>query len=404
MKILIYRWDIYPYEDIITTLKKQGHSVDVPVFGEINHLRDDGFEKKLANYLSIGKYDVVFSVNYFSTIARVCHNYHIYYISWTVDTPLISMQTDTVYYPENRIFTFDRKEWIEFQQKGVEHIYHLPLAGNPDRLFRFSDIASQQVSYTSDITSTQEYLYPVSFVGSLYHKNRYEEMCQVMPDYLCGYLDAAIEAQLHVSCGNLLSEMMSDSIFQEIKPYLTLEPGYEDYFSGREAQDNLLKLQFNTRVLCHKVASISRTQILNKLATRYPMHLFTTSDTSALSLVYTHPPVDYRTEMSAVFCASKINLNITSPNINTGIPLRVWDILSVGGFVLSDYRPEYDGLLQNGHDIVLFDGLEDLSQKVDYYLNHEEERRQIAQNGYERVLQGNNYSSRMETILHSIKP
>lgn len=387
MKILVFRWDIYPYEDIIETFKKQGHFVDVPAFSEINHLKDEAFEKALADCLSSNTYDFVFSVNYFSVIARVCHTFHIRYVSWNVDTPLISMQTDTVSYPENRIFTFDKKEWQEFRQKGIEHIYHLPLAGNPERLTDHSK---------------PDYRYPVSFVGSLYEKNRYDEMCRILPDYLCGYLDAAIEAQLHICCGNILSALMSDSVFQDILPYLKLEPGYENCFSEQYAQESLLKLQFNTRVLSHKVASLCRIHMLNRLAKQYPVHLFTTSDPSPLLQVHTHPPVDYQTEMSEIFHDSKINLNITSPNIESGIPLRVWDILSAGGFLLTDYRPEYDGLLKDGRDMVVFDGLEDLSRKVDYYLAHEEERCQIAENGYKQVLQIHNYQSRIQKMLHII--
>lgn len=387
MTILVYRWDIYPYDDIIDTFKKQGHSVDAPAFSEINHLKDAAFEKELAGRLSGGKYDFVFSVNYFSTIAGVCHACHVRYVSWNVDTPLISMQAETVFYPENRIFTFDRREYLEFRQKGVRQIFHLPLAGNPERL-RDSRAHSP--------------LYPISFVGTLYDKNRYEEMCRILPDYLCGYLDAAVEAQLHVSCGNILSAMLSDSIFQEIKPYLRMEPGYEDCFSLEEAQDILLKLQFNVRVLCHKAAASSRIRMLNTLAAEHPVHLFTTSDPSPLLHVNIHPPVDYQTEMSEIFYRSKINLNITSPNIESGIPLRVWDVLSAGGFLLTDYRPEYDGLLEDGRDIVLFDSLEDLSQKADYYLNHEEERCRIAENGHRCIRQKHNYMDRIKKILRTI--
>ena len=32
MKVLVYRWDIFPYDDIINELKEQGHIVDVLAF------------------------------------------------------------------------------------------------------------------------------------------------------------------------------------------------------------------------------------------------------------------------------------------------------------------------------------------------------------------------------------
>ena len=46
------------------------------------------------------------------------------------------------------------------------------------------------------------------------------------------------------------------------------------------------------------------------------------------------------TEMPLIFHGSKINLNTTSKPIRTGIPLRVFDIMGCGGFVLSNYQPE----------------------------------------------------------------
>ena len=60
MNILIYKWDIFPYNDIINELKKQGHSMDVLAFPVKNHIQDSAFEKKLAEYLENGSYNAVF--------------------------------------------------------------------------------------------------------------------------------------------------------------------------------------------------------------------------------------------------------------------------------------------------------------------------------------------------------
>ena len=60
---------------------------------------------------------------------------------------------------------------------------------------------------------------------------------------------------------------------------------------------------------------------------------------------------------------SKINLNFTIPNIKSGIPLRIWDVLGCGG-LSSDELPGRDSVLfQGGEDLVCFDGLEDLCEK-----------------------------------------
>lgn len=388
MKILIYRWNIYPYNDIINTFKEQGYSVDVPALSAKNHLEDKEFEQALTAELKKKEYDFVFSVNYFANIARVCHKLHVIYVSWTVDSPLISLLTPTVFYPENRIFLFDKAEYEKLRERGVKHVYHLPLAGSVHRYTPSFDDDQVQESY------------PVSFIGNLYDKNYYDALCSLLPDYLCGYIDAAMEAQLNIPCGNIFPYLITDDIFQSLKPYLKLDENFTSCFDTET--DDLLQIQFSTRVLCHKTASLIRIRTLNELARDFDIHLFTTSDTSPLRQVKIHPPVDYHTDMSHAFSHSKINLNMTAPNIESGIPLRAWDILSAGGFLLTDYRPEYDGLLENGHDMVIYENLTDLKQKVRYYLTHEEKRLEIAKNGHQRILQKHNYNDRIQKMLKKL--
>ena len=112
--------------------------------------------------------------------------------------------------------------------------------------------------------------------------------------------------------------------------------------------------------------------------------------------------VDYWSEMPKVFHESKINLNFTIPNIKSGIPLRIWDVLGAGGFLMTNYQAEIPLYFKEGEDLICFDGVEDLADKAGYYLEHEKERREIAHNGYEKVKQHHSYVNRIETILETI--
>ena len=49
-----------------------------------------------------------------------------------------------------------------------------------------------------------------------------------------------------------------------------------------------------------------------------------------------------------------------------------------------------------------FDGIEDLREKVSYYLEHEEEREQIAENGYKKVKEHHTYVNRIKDMLRMI--
>ena len=82
--------------------------------------------------------------------------------------------------------------------------------------------------------------------------------------------------------------------------------------------------------------------------------------------------------MPLVFSQSKINLNISLKTIKTGIPLRVADVMGCGGFVLSNYQQELEEYFVIGEECVVYENLQDMFLKAQYYLEHEEERKRIA--------------------------
>lgn len=383
MNILIYQWDIYQYEDIIQTLTKQGHQTDGLAFPISNIISDNEFDTALRQKLTTASYDLVFSVNFYSIIAAVCEEYQIPYASWTCDSPLISFQQPSVFSPYNYIFLFDYKEYQTLLQRGVKHAYYLPQAGlNLDNFLFYHPPVS--------------YDYEISFVGNLYDRNRYREMCFYLPDYLRGYMDAAIEAQKHVAGGNLLTGMLPDEILEKLADHSHVKNGANTLEE--------LKLHFATSVLAYKTTADIRTEALNMLAKDYDTNIFTASTGERLENVTIHPTVDYNLAMPLIFHLSKINLNFTLPSIENGIPLRVFDVLASGGFLLTDYREALLREFKDGTDLVVYDGMTDLKEKVAYYLKHDGIRREIASNGQTKVQQLHQYDTRLKKILHTIFP
>ncbi len=103
--------------------------------------------------------------------------------------------------------------------------------------------------------------------------------------------------------------------------------------------------------------------------------------------------------MPRIFHLSRINLNFTSKPIRTGLPLRVWDILGAGGFVLTNYQTEITEYFEPGKELETFASEDELLDKISYYLEHEEERRQIARNGYEKVKAEASFELRIRQML-----
>jgi conserved hypothetical protein len=391
----MYRWKAYNYRDIEQTFLLLGHTVDNIEQELGSYDVSPEFERVIEEKIRGTHYDMVFTVNYFPLISNVCERTGVKYVSWTCDNPLISMYHESVFHACNYIFTFDKTNYLEFRGMGVKHIWYLPLAVDTERMDALLGAPEkpERRNATQD-SEMRKYRGDVAFVGSLYERNSYDKIKNRLPEYLRGYFDAVMEAQLNISGANIVEPMLTTNILEQLQEYFQLEKS-EGSFSD-------LGLIFQTTVLGFKIAEIERRRALIELSKHYKVNVYSNSDVSDLLRIQYCGSVDYWSEMPKVFRMSKINLNFTIPNIKSGIPLRIWDVLGCGGFLLTNYQAEIPYYFKEGEDLVCFDGLEDLCEKVGYYLEHEEERKRIAWNGYRKVREKHSYIERIHTILDTV--
>lgn len=390
MKILFYEWNAYNLYDTRLTLEALGHEVIMLTRPLDNPEEDDAYTDWLMTLLRKEHYDFLFSINFFPVLAEACHSSGTLYVCWNCDSPLLALYHETVFYPENVIFTFDQSNCEEIKALGVTNIFHLPLAVNTDRLLAQLDFTRQPV-------------YPVSFVGSLYEKNSYDRIAHRLPPYLCGYLEGTMNAQCLISGGNLLDKLLTEDICLMLEDIMEYHKSVRSFAGVREL--------FSSTVLGFKTASLERHHNLHQLslylkshaADKEPLHLFTTDHAEDLPFVTVHGPIDYRTEMPQIFHDSYINLNMTIPNIRTGIPLRVWDVLGSGGFLLSNYQTEFDTVFKAGKMMDVFENEEELIDKTAFYLKQDTLRRKIARTGLELVTKEHNYTVRMAQLFSQLK-
>lgn len=428
MHILMYRWKAYNYRDIEQTFLLLGYTVDNIEQELGSYDVSPEFERVIEEKIRSTHYDMVFTVNYFPLISNVCERTGVKYVSWTCDNPLISMYHESVFHDCNYIFTFDKTNYLEFRGMGVKHIWYRPLAVDTERMdallgapeevrtagaahegMKTAGTVPEEIGTAESVPAEigkagrrkaaqdpemQKYRGDVAFVGSLYERNSYDKIKNRLPEYLRGYFDAVMEAQLNISGANIVEPMLTTNILEQLQEYFQLEKS-DGSFSD-------LGLIFQTTVLGFKIAEIERRRALIELSKHYKVNVYSNSDVSDLLRIQYCGSVDYWSEMPKVFRMSKINLNFTIPNIKSGIPLRIWDVLGCGGFLLTNYQAEIPYYFNEGEDLVCFDGLEDLCEKVGYYLEHEEERKRIAWNGYRKVREKHSYIERIRTILDTV--
>jgi spore maturation protein CgeB len=297
---------------------------------------------------------------------------------------VVELYSDSITNAWNRIFLFDRAQYDEFSPYNPECIFHLPLASNPAR---WKKVISNAIP-----ADVQRFSGDISFVGSLYtEKCRYDSLKRE-PDYLTGYLNGIMEAQLKVYGYNFLEEVLPDAIVDEFRNSLN------DFYvppSGARRNDRATMAQF---YLGPKVTSMERLWLMRVLGSRFSVKLYTASDTNGLP-VHNCGLVKTLTEMPLIFHSSKINLNPTAKSIRTGLPLRLFDVLGCEGFLLTNYQSELTDYFVPGQDLDCYTCEDDLLSKTEYYLSHEKERKEIAHNGYLAVKKYHNYPERLLQMI-----
>ena len=385
MNILFYRYDSICEPDLMAVFTRLGHKV-TQITEEMTN-KELGAKEQLglvSGALKKQAFQMVFSINFFPVVSEVCNIFHIPYVCWVVDSPVMELYSHSVRNSWNRIFLFDYALYEEFSPENPQGIFYLPLGAEYERLDSLMETITQedQSRFSAD----------VSFVGSLYTEKCPYNRFQGKNSYLKGYLDGIIEAQLKVYGYNFLEECISDQILEDFKHEV---PFYR--FPEKSNQNE--KAAMAHLYLGNKVTEQERLRLLKSVSEEYALDLYTGSDVSMLPKVHYKGLARTMTEMPKIFHLSKINLNFTSKPIRTGLPLRIWDILGVGGFVLTNYQSEIPEYFEIGKDLETFSGEEELLDKIGYYLEHEKEREQVAENGYHKAKEQYSLELRVQQML-----
>ncbi len=380
MKLLLLNWGAYTQQDIMDVLKE--HQVTIKqvnyCFGDKN--QDEYFHRHFTEYVRSDAYDAVFTVNYFPLVAQVCYENHTKYLSWSYDNPLNVLRIEeTLGYPTNYVFLFDRIQAASYQAKGFHNVYHLPLAINPKRLKQITLTKAEWTQYSSEIT----------MVGDLYASN-FNWILGCLNDYYKGFLKAVTEAQFKIYGYYFIDEILTDELMDGLNTYLQ---------STLKSPDARISREQLSYAMATNITREERLILLNLLAKKHQVSLYSREKHPLLSQVAFKGSARYNKEMYQIFKASKINLNITLKILQSGMPLRVLDVLGAGGFLLSNYQEELVTNFIAEEDFVAYTSIEEAVEKADFYLKHEDIRQAIAQNGHRKACENFNYDKQFTALF-----
>ena len=389
MNIVFYRYKSICEPDFIDAFKALGIDVIEDRDGIASTLSVDEKINHLGNMLFDHKPLFVFSINYLPFIALLCEKLHVIYVAVTVDCPVFEIFNTSIRSKFNRIFLFDQAQYESIHEENPECIFHLPLGAATARL-------------DETLGNTDLYKYDISFVGSLYNEKDPILKLLNLPEHISEIIQQTIEAQL---AGDVYGQKELEKAVDN-KLISALKEHSKDFYPSEMSVFDINGYVALNDYLGPHITYLERVKLLNLIGDHIPdaeLHLFTQSNTSDLSpKVHIHGGVNSLTEMPFVFRQSKVNLNITTRSITSGLSQRIWDVLGCKGFLLTNYQPEIDLFFKDGYHLVTYKSHVEMLDKISYYMRHEDERKEIAENGHNAVNQNGSVVNRVIEIIRII--
>lgn len=333
--------------------------------------------------------DIVMTQRFSVITAEACYQAGVPYASWIWDSPQRELFLEEAAYYTNRIFVFDRKQMERMKDHGIRNVMHEPLAVNMTRVSSLA-ITDQDV---------QRFKCPVSFVGNIRFNVNREKIIDAMSAKWKDELGGIFAERPGIwKEGDDISYPLPEMLIKEIYGYLDIK----DRVDMSIPRDYLVQTMISDELSCRE-----RLQMINAVAGHFEMAMFTGDGYECRERisdrVILNPRVTYEEEMPKVFNLSAININITKRSIETGVPLRVFDILGSGGFALTDSGEEVKELFAVGKELEVYSCFGEMVEKIGFYLKNDQLRKRIAINGYGRVKRDYTYPKALDRMLSRLE-
>jgi spore maturation protein CgeB len=111
-------------------------------------------------------------------------------------------------------------------------------------------------------------------------------------------------------------------------------------------------------------------------------------------------------EWVKVYSRSKIVLVAHYPH-SANIPCyqaspKIYEAMACGSFIICDSQKDVRALFKDGEHLVLFQDLSDLNRKILFYLEHERERKMIAEKARQEALEKHTYLHRITEMIDTL--
>ena len=331
---------------------------------------------------------VIAAINYTEGLAELAATHGCRLVCWEVDPTtsapprcLAAAASESAF-----LFTYRRAQVAELRAGGFNHVEYLPLAADLDRRAPVPLTAGERARYGT----------PVSFVGSSMQPQaagfRQSFVATVAAAARPGANAAADGAAL---LDEVLAEQRRD--FTRFVVPEVLERRAPEL--ARARPDLLSQL---ARWAGEIAAAEKRLAYIGRLG-RFGVCVWgddgwRAAQSAGLACHY-RGPAGHGLELTKIYCASLINVDVGRVYQDDMVTMRVFDVLACGGFVLAERSPALAELFEIGVEVECYASPDELEAKVAHYLAHPDAARAIALRGREAVCARHGIDARVAHML-----
>lgn len=234
-----------------------------------------------------------------------------------------------------------------------------------------------------------------------------------------------IKPYIKLVAGQIASWLPTDEDFSCYDLMVSALPSLVTHFQKHGIPSKLIRLAFEPSILSKLeaprdgipvsfVGSLfrglheGRIEMLEALCERVGVQIWGTG-VDGVSAAYPLIRKQYRgpawgIQMYGILRDSKMTVNqhteIAGPH---AVNMRLYEATGTGTLLVTDWKSDLNEIFTEGKEVVAYRNAEDCAEQIRYYLNHEEERQEIARAGQQRTLSEHTYERRVHALIQTVE-
>lgn len=320
-------------------------------------------------------------INYTSGLAEFAEEQDLPLLVWEIDPATDQVAPPRTATERTHVFTYREANVEVYRGAGFVNVEHLPLAAPVDRR---RPLPAQDLG---------PYRAPVAFVGAslmdtaalLEERLARSYAAFAGPGAVQGFqrrCRALLDQQARA--GRWTLEGMFAAEFPEYLAAARAVPGGEDPVQ-----------------LLGERAAAERRRALVELVADQGIHVWGDDGFADAQGVIYRGPAKHGDELTAIYNAAQIQIDIGRWYQSDIVTMRVFDVLACGGFLIAERSAALEALFDVGRELETYSTPSELRAKVRYYLDHPDEARAIAAAGRRAVLERHDFGARVDHMLET---